>query len=100
MFPGGGDFSCPSSRGSRFCDVRGGHGIYHCCVPYQRPSVIPRYKGLPIWPLAIRSCQPRWLLDCRDAGSVEATMDYVIDIAVPGLTSKSQCARKSMCTSI
>src|SRR6218665_2892671 len=49
MFPRGGDFSCPSSRGSRLCDVRGGHGIYHRCVPSVIPLLLLNYFVSPIF---------------------------------------------------
>src|SRR6218665_3587846 len=96
MFPRGGDFSCLQPR-QRLLGCKRRAPYLPPLRPIATPSVILRYKVLPIRSLAIRSCQPGWLLDCRDACSAEAAMDYVTDIAVPGLTSKSQGARKSMC---
>ena len=48
MFPRGGDFSCPSSRGSRFCDVRGGPAATVSTTVASHSNVRPSFQGIRV----------------------------------------------------
>ena len=35
------------------CQMRGGIGIWECCIPYQGSTTLPRQHCCPIWPFPI-----------------------------------------------